>query len=168
MIIFILLVGGIIVGIGKSHQSITKQPIVNNEELPNEAYIDELKIPLIEVDSLNPLVTKNEQVFQVLKLIYEPLFEYASNETLEKILVQNFSKLDSKTYIMTLKPDIKWHRGGDFTSSDVAFTIQTLQEYELIFSPNVANIDRVEILDDASLKLYSPCGKREPGKAKRR
>lgn len=126
---------------------------INIEEVSNEVYIDEINLPLIEVDSLNPLKTKNNQVLSVLKLIYEPMVDFDSDESLEFILLDEYAKLDSKTWIFKLKQDVLWHNNEKFKSNDVIFTFNMLKNNDLIYSNNLSNVKEVVKLDDYSIKV---------------
>ena len=148
-----ILLVGLVIGI--SHTNPRDKNPKKEETIPviEDTYVDELRIPLIELDSLNPLKTRNYQVFQVLSLIYEPLFEYDSEETFGGVLAKSFSKLDAKTWIITLRNDVTWHGGEVFNAYDVIATIKALQNHSLVYSANVENIENVERLDGSSVKI---------------
>ena len=93
---------GIIIGMGHGKKQVVIDASKEIVTSSNEVYIDELSLPLIEVDTLNPLRTKNSEIVDILSLIYEPLFEYDTSENLVKKLAYQYSKLDSKTYIITI------------------------------------------------------------------
>ena len=130
---------------------------VNTEEkkeMMNEPYVDELTLSVSEVDTFQPLRTKNAQVANLLKLVYEPLFDYAADESLEKVLAQNASKINAKTWIVTMKNYVLWHDGRRLGADDAIFTIQVLMNHDLLWSDNVTNIERIEKLDHDSIKFY--------------
>lgn len=149
---FIAITWGLIAGIkaGKD-DNINIENNLENEIQEN--YIDELNLPLIEVDTLNPLRTRNLQVANMLSLIYEPLINFKSDESLEKILLEEFAKLDSNTWIVKLKKDILWHNGKTLTANDVIFTFNTLINNELTYSKNLSNVKEIIKLDDYSIKI---------------
>ena len=83
---FIAIIWGLAVGIksGKDDNVNTEDNLENQIE---ENYIDELNLPLIEVDTLNPLRTTNVQAFNILSLIYEPLINFKSDEKRKRIFI---------------------------------------------------------------------------------
>lgn len=149
---FIAIAWGLAAGIksGKNDNVNIENNIENQIE---ENYIDELNLPLIEVDTLNPLRTTNMQVANILNLIYEPLINFKSDESLEGILLEEWAKLDSNTWIIKLKKNILWHNGNKLTANDVIFTFNTLINNELIYSKNLSNVKEIIKLDDYSIKI---------------
>lgn len=107
-------------------------------------------------DNLNPLLSKNQNIQDISKLIYEPLFNITDNFRLEKSLAIEFSKADSKTYFVKLRENVKWHSGTDFTAEDVKYTIEAIKNLgeASIYNLNVSKIERVEIINDNLVKIY--------------
>lgn len=132
----------------------TDTPEALKSEYEVEDYVSELKLPIIEVDSLNPILTKNKQVANTLSLIYEPLFELDESNQLKEVLASNWAQKDDFTWIIKLKDNVKWHSGKNFTSEDVKFTIDTILNYESSgYYQNVKNISSVEVIDDNSVSI---------------
>ena len=148
-ILFVAVVCGLVTGIKNVNIEPT-EIIEDNDfiETTNEIYIDELNLPLIEVDTLNPLRTQNSQVSNILKLIYEPLIE-----NIEYVLADEIVKMDSNTWIIKLKKNILWHGGETFSSDDVIFTFNTIKNNTLIYSDNLSNVKETLKLDDNSIKI---------------
>lgn len=127
---------------------------VMNQDNINENYIGELKLPLIEVDTLNPLFTKNRQVADTLNLIYEPLIAYDSSNKLLPKLSTEWAQKDELTWIIKLRENVKWHSDKDFTADDVLFTINTIsQNQESIYYQNVSNFENVEKISNNSITI---------------
>lgn len=154
-LLFIAIIWGVMVGI----KNVKFENLENNIDNENEAseisesYVDEIKLPLIELDTLNPLKTNNTQVAEILSLIYEPLITYQNNEELEKVLISEWAKLDSNTWILKVKDNILWHNGRKMTIDDVIFTLNILKENNLAYSSNVSNIQEIIKLDEYSVKI---------------
>lgn len=118
-----------------------------------DLYVHELNIPIMEIDSLNPLLTKNQQVSNILKLVYEPLVEIGNNELISPVLAVQWAQKDELNWIIKLRKNVKWHNDSEFTSKDVVFTINTLldENFDSIYRSNVLNILSVEPLDEYSV-----------------
>lgn len=156
LIVFTLAIIAIVWGltVGLKRVPIEEASEENNVvETVSENYIDELNLPLIEVDTLNPLKTNNSQVISILSFIYEPLISFKSDESLEKVLLDDFAKLDSNTWIIKLRENVLWHNGRKFTADDVVYTFNTLLNNNLIYSANVSNIKEIIKLDEHSIKI---------------
>lgn len=105
---------------------------------------------------MNPIVSKNQNIQDISKLIFEPLFDIDENFKLKAMLGREFSKADSKTYLVTLRDNVKWHNGNDFSAQDVKFTIDTIKNLgeNSIYISNVSNIENTEIIGDNLIKIY--------------
>ena len=95
------------------------------------------------VDFLNPIVSRNQNIQDISKLIYEPLFNVTEDYKLENALGIEWSKAEEKAYLVKLRENVKWHNGADFTARDVKYTIDKIKEIgnEYIYFSNVSNIE---------------------------
>lgn len=91
-------------------------------------YGGELVLPITHVDTLNPLLTRDKQLYYFNNLIYEGLFALDKNGDIKNVLVDTYTlSEDGRTIQIVLKNDVQWHDGKALTSSDVKFTIDTLR-----------------------------------------
>jgi peptide/nickel transport system substrate-binding protein len=63
---------------------------------------------------------------------------------------------DGKVYEFRLRPDVRWHDGAPFTSADVAFTVQAIQDPGYQGDPSLAELWRtvtVETPDDETVRF---------------
>ncbi len=126
--------------------------IVEQEKAVNENIGTEINIGLIKFDTFNPILTKNKDVANFSKLIFDGLFDYDENMKLKKVLVDEYNYNDNVLFIK-LKKDILWHDGSSFTSKDVEFTINMINEFGGIYKENISNIETIEIIDIYNFKL---------------
>ena len=153
-LISVSLLLGLFLGVREYMLSKENSEQVMSEDAINENYIDELKLPLIEVDTLNPLFTKNRQVADTLNLIYEPLIAYDSSNKLLPKLSTEWAQKDELTWIVKLRENVKWHSDKDFYADDVIFTINAImQNQQSIYYPNVTNIETVNKLSENSISI---------------
>ena len=89
--------------------------------------ITDLRLGISEFDTLNPLVTNNKNVKEISRLIFDSLVTVSSNYGLEYGLATEIAKSDNLNYIITLREDVKWQDGTDFTAQDVKFTVDTIK-----------------------------------------
>lgn len=109
---------------------------------------------MLGFDTINPLLTKNKNVQDISKLIFEPLVDLSSDYKAIPALATEWAKQDATTYIIKLRENVKWSNGERFTSADVQFTIDRLKENTSIYSENVSHITTIELVDDYTVKLY--------------
>ena len=130
--IFLAIVFGLTVGI-KSVKIEEKDEVEPQSLLKdiNEIYRDELNISISELDTFNPLKTKNADLVAMLNLIYEPLIAYKSDDEIEYVLAESCTRLDECNWIIKLRNNVKWHSGLTFTANDVVFTFNMLRSNEL-------------------------------------
>lgn len=106
-------------------------------------------------DTINPIITKNKNVQDITKLIYEPLVNVNDVGKAEACLAKEWETTDNLTYIVKLRSSVKWSDGTYFTSSDVKYTIDKLLQSEKnsIYTDSVKSIKEVDIIDNSTLKI---------------
>ena len=119
----------------------------------------ELTLGIFNLDTINPIITKNKNVQNITKLMYEPLFDITKDGKLEPCLASEWSLSDSNTYIIKIKTGIKWTDGSAFSSSDVKFTIDRLKETnkdkstKSVYSDCVKYVKEVDVIDNETIRI---------------
>lgn len=94
--------------------------------------------------------------------IYEGLLRY--NEKLEpqpQLALSWTVSPDNKTYVFTLKPNVKWHDGKPFTADDVVFSCDVfLRKTHARLRASLAHVDSIKALNPLAVefKLKQPFG----------
>ena len=140
-----------IVKIKTDEQKKEAQVYETKEEIEEE--ITEIKLGVASFDSINPILSKNKNVQDISKIIFEPLMTLTSDYKLENSLAKEWAKQNETTYIIKLRDDKKWSDGQKFTAEDVRFTIDRLKDSDTIYSSNVQYVTTVEVVDDTTLKI---------------
>lgn len=118
--------------------------------------ITNIRIGIAGFDTLNPIVSKNRDVKEISRLIFDPLITINENYKLEKVLAKEISKIDNLTYVITLRDDVYWHDGTLFTANDVAFTVNKILHSEGFLSSyrsNLNNVVGIEIVDSSTVRF---------------
>lgn len=117
--------------------------------------VNNFRIGIINFDTINPILSKNENVQNVSKLIFEPLFNLSKDFKIEPCLASEFTKLNNTTYLIKLTENIQWQNGKKFSSDDVEFTINYLNENknESTYYNNIKNIKELKLIDENTLKI---------------
>lgn len=128
----------------------------------------EIVLPLTIFETLNPLVTENNNYYFFSKLIFESLFEFGEDLNVEKQLAESYEiKEDGKTIDIKLNHSILWHDGEKLKAQDVLFTINTIKyanadnTYKEMFSnstgsyrpSDIRRIIQVNVIDDQNLTI---------------
>ena len=114
--IFIIFIIGIII--------LVAYKLNEEKNVVKEDYIGkEIKLGIAEFDTMNPLLSKNKQVQEITKIIYEPLFQLTSDYKLEKCLAKDWAKTAENKYLIKIDTSIKWSDGNNLSVDDVIFTI---------------------------------------------
>ena len=116
----------------------------------------EITLAISEFDTINPIITKNKNVQDVTKLIYEPLINITSDGKTEACLAKEWETTDNLTYIVKLRTGVKWSDGTYFSSNDVKFTIDKLKSKEAknaVYAENVRHLKEVDIIDNTTLRI---------------
>lgn len=153
--IFIIFAIGImifaIVKIKSDEKNVGEQIYETKEEAEKE--ITELKLGIASFDSMNPILSKNKNVQDISKIIFEPLMTLTSDYKLEPCLAKEWAKQNDTVYLIKLREDKKWSDGQKFTAEDVKFTIDRLKDTDTIYSANVQHVTTVEIVDSTTIRI---------------
>ena len=138
---------------GKQDNSQNNYEVIKYEK--EEEIIDNIRIPIVNFDTLNPILSNNTQIQNISKLVYEPLLSVDANYKIELCLAKEWNKVNQTSYIIKLKDNIKWSDGIKFTAKDVQFTIDKLKDTNIksIYTYNVENITSVEVIDDITIRI---------------
>lgn len=154
IIIVVTLVSVSVYIINKNEKEKERQNQSQINQYSKEMASGDLRLSIVEYDTMNPLVSGNKNVQEISKIIFEPLFTLDENYKLQSCLAKEISKTGDKIYLVKLRNDVRWN-GTDtkFKANDVKFTIDKLKEISSIYSNNVSNIESTEIIDDYTLKI---------------
>ena len=108
---------------------------------------------------VNPvLASGNEADADLAQLVFSGLLKYNNKDEITPDLAESYDVSgDGLSYTVQLKKDIKWHDGEPFSSDDVIFTIQLIQD-PAIKSPLRQNWQGVgmEQIDESTIKFILP------------
>ena len=150
----IFVIGIMIFAIYKIKSQEEKEEQEHTQVSTEQTKTTEIKLGIASLDSTNPILSKNKNVQDISKLIYEPLINLSQDYKPEACLAKEWAKQNDTTYIIKLKENVRWADGEKFTADDVKFTIEKIKSVDSIYSSNVQNITDVEIVDDYTLKIY--------------
>ena len=123
---------------------INKKNIINNN----------IVFGIIKYDTLDPILSKNQDIQYISKLIYKPIIDLTKDFKLKQSLAEEWNALDNKTYLIKLKENVYWNNEEKLTSKDILYTIDYIKQNKSIYNENIKNIENVEIVNDYMLKIY--------------
>ena len=124
----------------------------NNTANAERKKVTEIKLGITSLDTMNPILSKNKNIQDVSKLIYDPLVTLTSDYKAEPCLAKEWAK-QGTSYLIKLKENVKWSDGMKFTADDVKFTIDRLKDSDSIYSANVQDVVGLDIIDDYTVKI---------------
>ena len=149
-IIIILILLAIYIIIKNKNTKASDIKIVRKEnEISNEIIIG-----ITDFDTINPILSKNQDVQYISKLIYEPLIKIGQDFKLEQGLATEWNKLDEKSYLIRLNENKLWSNEKQFTAKDVEYSINYIKKQDTIYNDNVKNIEKIQAINDYTLKIY--------------
>lgn len=133
----------------------TKKQESLNKANKQEEQIKEITIGVAQLDTMNPILSNNQNIQNISRLIYEPLVGLGKDYKPEPILAKEWAKQDGNSYLIKLREDVKWSDGSDFTAEDVKYTIDRLKDNEVqsIYKSNVEYVIGLDVVDDYTLKI---------------
>ncbi len=120
--------------------------------------LNEVSIPMLNFKTLNPVVSKDESIYYLNKLIYESLVDLDESLKAVPLLAESWEYMkDGHELVFHLRRNVSWHNGSEFSSDDVIFTINTYinhNGYEASpYNIYVNNIKKAEKVDDNTVKI---------------
>lgn len=156
-IFIVIIMGFAIYKVSKNNDT---QNINNSEGASNVANTEkgtDITLAISGFDTINPIITKNKQVQDITKLIFESLVNISSDGKAEPCLAKEWETTDNMTYIIKLRTGVKWSDGTYFSSNDVKFTIdRLLQDKEsknAVYAESVKHLKEVDVIDNTTLRI---------------
>lgn len=118
-----------------------------------------IKLACFVPDTLNPFITKYQNVRDVLMTIYEGLFKAESTLEATPVLAESYSvSTANKIYTVKLKPDVLFHDGSAMDADDVIATFNYIKTYDTPYSELFKNVLSFKKLDKltVAIELISP------------
>lgn len=120
-----------------------------------------LTLTMLNPTTLNPLENEDITVDNVLKLIYEPLFNIDNNMQIQPNIAESYS-IDGKTLTIKVKDNLYWQDGKAIGADDVVYSLDTIKDAggSAVYKANMVNISSYEQTGDKTLNVYykSPVG----------
>src|SRR5882762_2370982 len=108
----------------------------------------------IEAATMDPHLSGSKVDRQVYHNIYEPLVTLDTRLGIKPGLAESWSQSDPKTLVFKLRRGVKFHDGTDFNAEAAKFNFDRMKtEPKSIRKGEVANIDTVEVVDAATIKV---------------
>src|SRR5467141_2850007 len=108
----------------------------------------------IEAATMDPHLSGSKVDRQVYHNIYEPLVTLDTRLGIKPGLAESWSQADPKTLVFKLRRGVKFHDGTDFNAEAAKFNFDRMKtEPKSIRKGEVANIDTVEVVDAATIKV---------------
>lgn len=115
----------------------------------------EISVFSYKADTFCPIASNNQTNIRMLGIIYEGLITL--NDTLmpEACLAEDWNTSDDGLqWTLKLRKNVKWHSGGNFTASDVVYTVEQIKTLEnSAYHYNVSNIAKIEASDDNTVRI---------------
>ena len=155
-ILFVLgLIGFAVYTIQNNNSSIDEEETEKKVSNIEPQILYDLRLGIAEFDIMNPILSKNRNVQDIAKIIYEPLVNLNYEYKAEPCLATEWSKIENNAYLIKLREGVKWHDGSNFTAKDVKFTIDKIKSEEVssIYKYNLGNVVGLDIIDNYTVKL---------------
>src|SRR5665647_236657 len=121
-------------------------------KIANKAYLS-----MGRVKTLNPVISKDKDVYYIDKLIYNSLFKLDENLLPQNDLAESYT-YDKNKITIKIKNELKWSNGEPLTANDVKFSIDAYKKASYIkaglYSDQVANIRSVSADGDSVIINY--------------
>ena len=156
--VIILITGAIYIIYNKNNTQVTNDDNENTTVTTAVSVVENMKMGIANYDTMNPILTKNREIVNIDKLIFEPLVNINSEYKAEPCLLKSLNKVNDTKYEIKIDTSIKWQDGSSFIAKDIQYTINQLKSYNSIYSSNVQYIQSVDTPDSetAIINLTQP------------
>ena len=115
----------------------------------------DLRLAIAGFDTMNPILSKNRNVQEISKIIFEPLVNLNSTYKKEYCLAEEIAEVEPGVYLVKVKENVKWSDGTSFNIYDVIYTVDMIKSgVSTIYSENVRAVVEIEQIDDYTMKMY--------------
>lgn len=122
--------------------------IINNTEESS------IKLGVSNLDTMNPIFTKSNSLYDSMQLIFEPLYSFDEGLNPIAVLAESAtSSADGFSYTIKTKSGILWHDGTPFSAWDVIHTINLIMYNDTQFTSSFDCVLSVEGIDKNTLKI---------------
>lgn len=113
--------------------------------------------PAADVITLNPLKAADSYSNYAIYLLYDPPFINGPDLKPEGQLVTKVERPDDRTFVLTIRDDVKFHDGVPLTAEDVKFTYDFIRNKENghRFSRNFDLVERIEVVSPYVVKFIT-------------
>ncbi|MFR4161732.1 MAG: ABC transporter substrate-binding protein [Paraclostridium sordellii] len=127
----------------------------NNGKYENTANDSKyIHLSMINPKTINPINNTDQSVGYVMDLVYDSLFTIDSNYNAVPQLVESYFILDDGKSMEVKLKDAKWHNGNPITSSDVAFTVNSINSSQTSpYKALIGNISNISIIDSKNFRI---------------
>lgn len=153
--VVIILIGFAIYQIYNEKQEEKEKLLLPQIQKQEEKIITDIRIPISNFDTINPIISKNQNVQDISRLVYEPLLNVNENYKIELCLAKEWSKISDTSYLIKLNENIKWHDDIQFEAKDVQFTIDKIKNevQDSIYAWNLEKVNSVEVIDKYTIRI---------------
>lgn len=166
--VLVLLIAVVLCACGDDKESETSQGHSSSESTPaGSEGVPTMGGSLVfgmtsDLASLDPHQSLDAGTRSVLFNMYDGLVKATSTGELEPAVAEDYEiSPDAKTYTFTLRDGVTFHDGSAVTVEDIQYSIERYAELEGEGSAFYMALDRVEIVDDKTIKVHLKEGNSE-------
>ena len=151
VIVIIALIGYCIYSVYQENSK--EEEVQETEPVIQTTILSDLRLGIVNFDTMNPILSNNQNIQNISRLIYEPLLNITEDYQIELCLAKEYTKVNATSYLIKLRDDVVWQDGAKLTAEDVRFTIDRLKDSPTIYSLNVARVSEVQVIDDTTIRI---------------
>ncbi len=158
--IIIIIIAVVVIAGGLSTIAIVRgdaAPSTEETETVTYEKMNKIYLAMDRVETLNPLASKDSDVYYISQLLYSSLFRLDANLGVKSQVVKSYStNAEEGSVSLKLRKDVKFSDGSSLTTNDVRATVNAILRIgsDGPYYEYVSKIDSVMISDTYSMTVY--------------
>lgn len=132
----------------------TTTEVTEGEDAPETEVTNSISLGIVDLDTLNPLLTHSETVKECLEFVYEPLFDVDEKHQIIPALAESYTvSPDGRQIEIKLRDGVTWQDGTPLTSRDAAYTFKQIRAGLTTYTDRLLNVADYMGIDDDKIRV---------------
>lgn len=130
-----------------------KKNVKTNNNVKEQKYEKDLRVGIVHFDTLNPIISKNQEIYEISKLLYEPLFFLDDSLFPHPSIAKKLTKISDNKYNLEIKEDILFNDNTKIDIDDVIYSFELSKKQSPVYSKKLLKIEEFKKSGENTLEI---------------